>query len=78
MSRPPGPAEGVRTRVDVPHGRPDAVQVGPAVHVDERLRGAHPGSLPIEQPTTFELVLGARTARALPQSLLLRADRVIE
>jgi putative ABC transport system substrate-binding protein len=53
-----------------------------AAFIDKILHGAKAGDIPIEQPTTFELVVNARTAKAmdlaLPGALLLRADRVIE
>jgi putative ABC transport system substrate-binding protein len=53
-----------------------------AVFVDRILRGANPAETPVEQPSRYELILNAKTARALgievPRALLLRADEVIE
>ena len=53
-----------------------------ARYIDQILKGARPGELPVEQPSRFELIVNIKTASALgltiPQSMLLVADQVIQ
>ena len=79
----------VTQRVDVEAGGlisyfPDFAELfrRTAMYVDRILKGTKPGDLPVEQPTKFELAINLKTARALglaiPPSLLLQANRVVE
>jgi putative ABC transport system substrate-binding protein len=78
-----GPREAVEAGGLISYG-PDYADVyrRAATYVDKIFKGATPANLPVEQPTKIELVINLKTAKTLsltiPQSILLRADEVIE
>jgi putative ABC transport system substrate-binding protein len=76
-------SDDARTGILLSYGLDDTqIQQSAAEYVDKILRGAKPADLPLQQPTKLELVINLRIAKVLgltiPQSILLRADEVIE
>ena len=73
---------GARRRSDGLRRELDGLYARVAVYAGQLFKGKKPAELPVEQPTTFRLVVNQRTAKALglvlPAALLLRADEVIE